>query len=198
MTIEPSSMGSFGCCAPGLLGGIYRSGMVSGRRWPAVSGAGGRQGSGTGCWPSFDGRRMRKLGGPLCGQHRSASSPARSRCKGGDPRGEGLGRSQGGFSTKVHVRAEGKGKLMALVLTPGERHGAPFFPQLVEGGAVKRKGPGRPRLRPGRVVGDKGYSSGSIRGYLRRHKIRFTIPRTNPTPVPSIARSTDNATGWSG
>jgi len=34
---------------------------------------------------------------------------------------------KGGFSTKVHVRAEGKGKLMALVLTPGERHEALFF-----------------------------------------------------------------------
>src|SRR5512134_2329034 len=32
---------------------------------------------------------------------------------------EALGRSQGGFSTKVHVRAEGGGKLMTLVLTPG-------------------------------------------------------------------------------
>ena len=34
---------------------------------------------------------------------------------------------KGGFSTKVHVRAEGKGKLMALVLTPGERHEALVF-----------------------------------------------------------------------
>ena len=30
---------------------------------------------------------------------------------------EALGRSQGGFSTKVHIRAEGGGKLMTLVLT---------------------------------------------------------------------------------
>ena len=66
---------------------------------------------------------------------------------------------------------------MTLVLTPGERHEAPVFPQLMEGGAVKREGPGRPKLRPGRVVGDKGYSSRSIREYLRRRKIRITIPR---------------------
>jgi hypothetical protein len=45
------------------------------------------------------------------------------------PDAEALGRSQGGFSTKVHVRAEGHGKLMTLVLTPGHRHEAPnvFF-----------------------------------------------------------------------
>lgn len=44
-------------------------------------------------------------------------------------------------------------------------------------GAVQRLGRGRPRLRPLRVVGDKGYSSGQIRRFLRRRGIRFTIPR---------------------
>ena len=42
--------------------------------------------------------------------------------------------------------------------------------------AVKRERPGRPRLRPRRVSGDKGYSSGKIRLYLRRRGIRITIP----------------------
>src|SRR5438552_19137680 len=44
------------------------------------------------------------------------------------------------------------------------------------GGAVKRSGRGRPKRRPGRVVGDKAYSSGKIRAYLRTHGIRITIP----------------------
>ena len=197
MTIGPSSMGSSGCCAPGLLEGIYRSGMVPGRRWPAVSGAGGRRGSGTGYWPSFDGRRMRK--GNWTGRSTMWTAPqceltSTQPVQKGDPRGEGLCRSRGGFSTKVRVRAEGKGKLMALVLTPEERHEGLFFPQLMEGGAVKRKGPGRPRLCPGRVVGDKGYSicAGIRSGSLSLARV------TNPAPVPSIARSTDNAIGWSG
>jgi transposase len=47
----------------------------------------------------------------------------------------------------------------------------------MEQGAVKRPGRGRPRLRPQRIVGDKGYSSRKIRGYLRRRGIRITIPR---------------------
>ena len=47
----------------------------------------------------------------------------------------------------------------------------------MEQGAVKRPGRGRPRLRPKRIVGDKGYSSGKIRAYLRRRGIRITIPR---------------------
>ena len=49
-----------------------------------------------------------------------------------------LGRSQGGFSTEVHLRAEGAGQLLTLVLTPGQRHEAVVFPQLMAGGAVKR------------------------------------------------------------
>jgi transposase len=90
---------------------------------------------------------------------------------------EALGRSQGGVSTKVHLRSDGNGKPMTIVLTPGERHEATVFEQLLEQGAVKRTGRGRPKLRPRRVVGDKGYSSRKIRAYLRRRGIRMTIPR---------------------
>jgi transposase len=88
-----------------------------------------------------------------------------------------LGRSQGGFSTKVHLRAEGAGQLLALVLTPGQRHEAIVFAPLMASGAVTRVGPGRPRHRPHRIVGDKAYSSRQIRQSIRRHGIRGTIPR---------------------
>jgi transposase len=66
---------------------------------------------------------------------------------------------------------------MTLVLTPGQRHEAMVFEQLMEAGAVKRRGPGHPKRRPRRVVGDKGYSSRHIRPYARQHGIRITIPR---------------------
>ncbi len=88
-----------------------------------------------------------------------------------------MGRSQGGFSTKLHVRAEGGGKRLTVVLPPGQRQEATAFERLLEQGAVKRPGRGRPRRRPGRVVGDKGSSSRQIRRYLRRRGIRVTIPR---------------------
>lgn len=52
----------------------------------------------------------------------------------------------------------------------------------MEQGAVKRSGPGRPRIRPQRVVGDKGYTGRRIRSYLRRRGIRFTIPRLSNEP----------------
>ena len=97
----------------------------------------------------------------------------------GSPRGaeaEALGRSQGGFSTKVHVRAASEQHLMNFVLSPGQRHEALGFEPLMAGGAVKRVGWGRPKQRPGRIVGDKAYSSRQIRAYLRAHGIRITIP----------------------
>ena len=66
---------------------------------------------------------------------------------------------------------------MTLVLTPGQWHEAPVFPRLMAQGAVLRAGRGRPKRRPHRVVGDKGYSSKRIRHYARQHGIRITIPR---------------------
>ncbi len=69
------------------------------------------------------------------------------------------------------------GKPVAFVLTPGQQHEATVFEQFMTGGVLKRPGGGRPRVRPKRVCGDKGYSSRKIRSYLRRRGIRYTIPR---------------------
>ena len=90
---------------------------------------------------------------------------------------EALGRSKGGFSTKIHLRAEGGGKPVALLITAGQRHEQSAFEALMETGAVKRRGRGRPRLRPDRVAGDKGYSSKKIRRYLRRRGSGVVIAR---------------------
>lgn len=87
-----------------------------------------------------------------------------------------MGRSRGGFGTKVHVRAEGQGKPLVFMLTGGECHEQTVFESLMERGAVRRVGRGRPRIRPERLVGDKGYSTEKVRGYLRRHGIGAVIP----------------------
>ena len=90
---------------------------------------------------------------------------------------EALGRSQGGFSTKIHLRAEGKGKPMTILITAGQQNEQTIFEPLMETGAVKRAGHGRPRIRPKRVVGDKGYSSTHLRRYLRQRGIGVVMPR---------------------
>ena len=66
---------------------------------------------------------------------------------------------------------------MTVVLTPGQRHELTVAERLVRQGAIRRRARGRPRLRPERLSGDKGYSSQRFRGFLRRRGIRVTIPR---------------------
>ena len=60
---------------------------------------------------------------------------------------------------------------MTLVLTAGQRHEATKVEALMEQGAVKRVGRGRPKLRPKRVLADKAYSRRKIRCYLKRRGI---------------------------
>lgn len=97
--------------------------------------------------------------------------------RGTDAISEALGYSQGGFSTKIHLRCEGKGRPVTLLLTVGERHESVMFEALMEQGQVKRSGRGRPRMRPLRVVGDKAYTGRPIRQYLLRRGIGAVIAR---------------------
>jgi transposase len=66
---------------------------------------------------------------------------------------------------------------MTFVLSAGQRHEAIAFEPVMEQGAVKRRGRGRPKVRPTRVVGDKSYRSAKLRRYLQQRGIRMTIPR---------------------
>jgi hypothetical protein len=54
-------------------------------------------------------------------QHRGARINTRRAQKGQHDRA--LGRSRGGFSTKLHLRCDGSGRLLAFALSSGERHG---------------------------------------------------------------------------
>ena len=76
----------------------------------------------------------------------------------------------------MHLRAEGGGKPITAVLTGGERHEQIALEALLDQGAVRRPGRGRPRLRPRRVAGDKAYSSPTARRRLRRRGIVPVIP----------------------
>ncbi|WP_374228279.1 IS5 family transposase [Streptacidiphilus sp. ASG 303] len=89
---------------------------------------------------------------------------------------QALGRSRGGLTTKVHLAVDGRGLPLSIVLTPGQAADATAFPAVLEGIRVPRPGPGRPRTRPARVLGDKAYSSRAIRAWCRHHGIAVTIP----------------------
>jgi transposase len=95
---------------------------------------------------------------------------------------EALGRSQGGFSTKLHLRAEGHGRPITVVLTGGERNEQIALEAVLDQGAVRHPGRGRPRLRPRAAACDKGYSSPTARARLRRRHIRPVIPTRKDQP----------------
>ena len=61
------------------------------------------------------------------------------------------------------------------VTSPGQRHDSLGLQPVLAGIRIRRQGRGRPRTRPGRVLGDKAYSSRDIRGYLRSRGIKATI-----------------------
>ncbi len=69
------------------------------------------------------------------------------------------------------------GRPLAFVLSGGERHESCYVEALLMLGHVRRPGRGRPRVRPGQLVGDKGYSYPTVRRLLARRGIRAIIPR---------------------
>ncbi|MFI1281054.1 IS5 family transposase [Streptomyces sp. NPDC020858] len=95
---------------------------------------------------------------------------------GGGAGGEGLGRSRGGFTTKLHLSADGRCRPLSLIVTPGQRADCTQFKPVLEKIRVPKSGPGRPRKKPNSVAADKAYSNGPCREYLRRRGIRHTIP----------------------
>ncbi|WP_107115288.1 IS5 family transposase [Streptomyces sp. 4F] len=88
---------------------------------------------------------------------------------------EGLGRSRGGLTCKIHLVGEGGRRPLALLITPGQWGDAPQFIPIMERVRVARLGGGRPRTRPDRLGGNKAYSSRRNRRYLRRRQIKHTI-----------------------
>ena len=127
-----------------------------------------------------------RLDGAVPGQHGDPGAPARGGWKRGAT-AQALGRSRGGFSTKLHLAVDRAGKPLGFVLTGGEKNEQPVLDALLR--ACRTAGPvGRPRELPAAVVADKAYSSRTVRRYLRRRGIRCVVPRLSTEPP---ARSFD-------
>ncbi|MFH8620870.1 IS5 family transposase [Streptomyces vietnamensis] len=106
---------------------------------------------------------------------KSVAGPCRP-AGGGGAGGEGLGRSRGGFTSKIHLSADGHCRPLSLIVKPGQRADCTQFVPVLEKIRVSRLGSGRPRKKPDSVAADKAYSNGPCRQYLRRRSIRHTIP----------------------
>ncbi|MFK0238021.1 IS5 family transposase [Streptomyces vinaceus] len=92
---------------------------------------------------------------------------------------EGLGRSRGGLTCKIHLAGDGGCRPLALLITPSQWDDAPQFIPVMDRIRVGRLDGGRPRTRPDHVGGDKAYSSRRNRRYLRRRPIKHS----NPEPM---------------
>ncbi|WP_442481268.1 IS5 family transposase [Aeoliella sp. SH292] len=86
---------------------------------------------------------------------------AGARKKGGDQQ---LGRSRGGFGTKVHAVCDGLGNPVKLLLTPGQTHDVTQAVPLLEG------------LTAEHVIADKGYDSEQVRETIERQGATAVIP----------------------
>ncbi|WP_263058664.1 IS5 family transposase [Pectobacterium colocasium] len=87
----------------------------------------------------------------------------------------GLGRSRGGFGTKIHLATDGTGLPLSFCLSGGQAHESQYAKDLLNRVGVIRKS-GCLKSRPKAVLADKGYSGKSLRIYLKVKGIKSVIP----------------------
>ena len=80
------------------------------------------------------------------------------------PEAEALGRSRGGFTTKLHAAVDALGNPLGFVLTPGQRADITQAEVLVEPYQVEA------------VIADKGYDSDAFLAYLEARDAESVIP----------------------
>ena len=91
---------------------------------------------------------------------------------------QALGRSRGGFSTKIYLKTDFGGLPIAFHLTGGEASDSRNFETLLDIG---------PDLNPRAALGDKGYDSKSNRDAARQRGICPAIPyRSNTKDMPAF------------
>jgi transposase len=106
------------------------------------------------------------LDSTACKAHRFASG-----ARGGE---EALGRSRGGLTTKIHAVIDGLGRPLCFLLTPGQAADCRQARPLLEGLAFER------------LIGDRGYDTDEIRGWVEEHGAEAVIPskRNRKVPIP--------------
>lgn len=94
-----------------------------------------------------------------------------------EPSDHALGRSRGGFSTKIHLLCDGQGHPLHFHITGGEVHESTVVDTLLEGAdAQVLDVDGAPVAWPVHLAGDKGYRANWIDEYLIERDILPVIP----------------------
>ena len=92
--------------------------------------------------------------------------------------GQALGRSRGGFTTKIHAKSDASGDIIAFDLTGGEAFDGRHFDILLDIG---------PDIQPRAVICDKGYASKANRDAARARGIAPVIPhKSNEKNKPAF------------
>jgi transposase len=87
--------------------------------------------------------------------------------EGSSAEAEALGRSRGGFSTKIHVACDGLGKPVKIILTPGQNHDVTQGPALIANSEAKKK------------IADKAYDSDRFIEEIESTGAEAVIPPRN-------------------
>jgi transposase len=82
----------------------------------------------------------------------------------GDQNTEGLGRSKGGFTSKIHVKVDALGNPLKFIITPGQVSDITQANLLLEG------------ITGAYVIGDKGYDSKALREAIKQQGSEPVIP----------------------
>jgi transposase len=90
--------------------------------------------------------------------------------EGSSAQAEALGRSRGGFSTKIHVACDGLGKPVTIILTPGQDHDVTQGPALIANSDAEK------------IIADKAYDSDEFIDQIEAQEAEPVIPpRSNRT-----------------
>jgi transposase len=92
-------------------------------------------------------------------------------CAAGGKRGaerNALGRSRGGFSTKINARTNAAGLPIGVVITPGQAHDVTAFSALMQ----------EIDCDPDQMLGDRGYDSEAVRRDIEQRGGKAAIPST--------------------
>lgn len=89
---------------------------------------------------------------------------------------QALGRSRGGFGSKIHLVTDGNGLPLGFCLSPGQSAEIRYATSALAMARIPTSS-GRYRTRPTHLAADKAYSSRALRAELRRRKIKAVIPQ---------------------
>ena len=119
-----------------------------------------------------------------------------------EPSDHALGRSRGGFGTKIHLVCDSHGFIVAIHLTAGQRHESKALePTMARRLFHRRRGQSR---WPRRVAADKGYSYRASGSGLGGDGSEPSFPReptsheTSTSTRPPIGSDTSSSRSWAG